>query len=296
MTIKRVLFATKFGELNLEVLKSLFDLKPAGLEEILLTHIIPRDEVAFVPYGGYLKDEEARLRQEATIRFKDWEDDIRQAGLGVRICIEVGDPVPEIVKLAEAEKTNLIVCGKTRRTSLEKLYVGSRTLDLLRRSETIPVLVSKHLAVCDANGECVGLANDHPFRKVLFAADWSPPSERALQFLVALRGVVQKVNVVHVVTFKTSGEESQSQWEQIEAESRARLAGYCDVLGKAGIEAEPHLAAGETGSEIMRLSRELNPTMTILGTSGKDRLHAFFLGSLSQHIAERSELPTLLIP
>lgn len=296
MPIKKVLFATKFGELNLEVLKSLFDLKPAGLEEIILTHIIPRDEVAFVPFGGYLKDEEQRLREEARIRFKDWEDDIGKAGLGVRVCIEVGDPVPEIMKIAEAEGVNLIVIGKTRRTSLEKLYVGSHTLELLRHSETIPVLVSKHLAICDANGECVELANDHPFQKVLFPTDWSLPSERALQLLVALRGVVRKVDLVHVITLKTSGEETQSQWEQIEAESSARLAGYCDVLGKAGIEAEPHLAAGEAPSEILRISHELNPTMTILGTSGKDRLHAFFLGSLSQHLAESSDLPTLLIP
>ena len=296
MTIKKVLFATKFGELNLEVLKSLFDLKPAGLEEILLTHIIPRDEVAFVPYGGYLKDEEQRLREEARIRFKDWEDDIGRAGIGVKICIEVGDPVPEIMKIAEGEGVDLIVSGKARRTSLEKIYVGSRTLELLRHSETIPVLVSKHIAICDVNGDCVGLANEHPFQKVLFPADWSPPSERALQFLVALRGVVQKVDVVHVITLKTSGEGSQSEWQQIEGENRERLAGYCDLLGKAGIESEPHLAAGHAASEILRLSRELNPTMTVLGTTGKDRVHAFFLGSLSQRIAETSDLPTLLIP
>ncbi len=98
------------------------------------------------------------------------------------------------------------------------------------------------------------------------------------------------------MALKTSGDDNQSEWKRMEAESRAHLDGYCDMLRQAGIEAEPHLAAGHATSEILRLSHELNSTMTVLGTSGKDRVHAFFLGSLSQRIAEASDLPTLLIP
>jgi nucleotide-binding universal stress UspA family protein len=296
VSIKRILFATKFGELSLDAVKSLLDLKQAGMEEIILTHIIPRDEVAFVPFGGYLKDEEQRLREEARIRFEDWQDDLEKAGVGVKVFIEEGDPVPEIMKIAEAEKVNLIVSGRTRRTNLEKVYVGSHTLELLRRSSTIPVLVSTCMAACDIDGECVKRLNEHPFQRPLFAADWSAPSEHALQFIVSLRGAVEKVDVVHVIALKISREHDHSDWKRIEAESRDRLHRYCGILRKAGIEGEPHLAAGHTATEILRLGRELNSTMTILGTTGKDRVHAFFLGSLSQHIAETSDAPTLLMP
>ncbi len=82
MSIKKILIATKFRRLTLDTIKSLLPLKDAGLDELLLTCIIPRDEVAFVPYGGYLKDEEERLREEARIRFEDWQDDIVKAGWG----------------------------------------------------------------------------------------------------------------------------------------------------------------------------------------------------------------------
>ena len=126
MNIKKILFATKFSALTLDAIKSLLDLKQAGMEEIILTHIIPRDEVAFVPFGGYLKDEEERLREEARIRFEDWQDDIGKAGVGAKVVIEVGDPVPEIMKIAEAEKVHLIVSGRTERTSLEKILPGIR--------------------------------------------------------------------------------------------------------------------------------------------------------------------------
>jgi nucleotide-binding universal stress UspA family protein len=296
MNLRKILFATEFNELTLDAVRSLLDLKQAGMEEILLTHIIPRDEVAFVPYGGYLKDEEERLREEARIRFEDWQDDIMKAGVGARVFIEVGDPVPEILKIAETEKVALIVSGRTKRKGLEKVYVSSHTLELLRRSTTIPVLVSKHMVSFDIEGEAIRRLNEHPFHRPLFAVDGSKPSERALQFIVTLKGALQKVDVAHVVVLKGSKDNDPSEWKRIEAEGRDLLDGYCDILRKAGIEGEPHLVAGDAASEILRLSRELNSTMTILGTTGKDRVHAFFLGSLSQHLAETSDVPTLLIP
>ena len=61
MKINKVLFHTRFRDLALNALDAVLELKKVGLKEIVLTSIIPRDEVAFVPYGGYLKDEEERL-------------------------------------------------------------------------------------------------------------------------------------------------------------------------------------------------------------------------------------------
>jgi len=294
--IKRILFATKFEVMNLDALKSLLDLKSAGLEEILLTYVIPREKVAFVAYGGYLKEEAERLRAEARIRFEDWCDDLERAGVGAKVYIEVGDPVPEIMKLAEAEQVDLIVCGSTRRTGIEKIFAGSSTLELLRRARKIPVFVSKHMVVCEVAGECLRRRNEHPFQRPLFAADWSQPSERAVQFIAALKGLVSKVDLMHVEEVKIPRDQETAMWQRIEAESREHLHQFCEILAQMEIPSEPHLAAGDVVSEVLRLSGELNSTMIILGTTGKNRLHALFQGSPSQEVAEASDLPTLLIP
>ncbi len=45
-------------------METVLDLKNAGLKEMVLTYILPREEVSFVPYGGYLKEEE-RLKETA---------------------------------------------------------------------------------------------------------------------------------------------------------------------------------------------------------------------------------------
>ncbi|KPK36320.1 MAG: hypothetical protein AMK70_02655, partial [Nitrospira bacterium SG8_35_1] len=111
MAIKKILFPTKFRELSFNSLAQLFALKDAGLKEIILSHVISREDVGFVPFGGYLKEEEDRLREEATIRFEDWQKSLEEKGLQSKVVIKVGEPVPQILHTAEDEEADLIVVG-----------------------------------------------------------------------------------------------------------------------------------------------------------------------------------------
>ena len=295
MKIEKILFPTKFREFAFEALESLLVLKDAGLRDVVLHNVIPRDEVGFVPYGGYLKDEEERLREETRIRFQEWQQALSAHGIGSKIVIEVGDPVPNILALAEKEKIDLIVVGKKKKTGPELSFVGSHTLQLITRS-TVPILVSKHMVEYESSGEMVTRLNDKVFQRPLLATDWSEPSTRALELLSSLKNVVEAVSVCHVIGVKIAKNLDKSGLHLLEKESRERLARYCERLTAAGIPAEPHLGAGRSVLEIIRIARETHATMIMMGTTGKDRLHEFFLGSNSHRVAEASELPTLLVP
>jgi len=65
MPFKKILFHTLFREQAFNSLKAVLALKAAGLQEVVLTHVVPRDEVAFVPFGGYLRAEGERLQADA---------------------------------------------------------------------------------------------------------------------------------------------------------------------------------------------------------------------------------------
>ena len=292
----KVLFATNFKEPVLDFLTALFDLKKVGLKEIILTHIIPRDEVAYVPFGGYMKDEEERLREEAKINFEDWQKPISQAGIKSEICIEVGNTIPKIVEIAETEKVKFIAAGHKKRTTLEKIVIGSHTLELLRWNKKIPTLINKSPIHVEPGGEWVIQPSDHPFRRPLLATDWSEISNKALRFIASFKGAIDRVNVVHVIGLNIAKGINKTELRRLERESKERLETYCRYLKNAGIDAETHLLAGRTEEEILRLSKELKSTMIILGTTGKDRLSGFFLGSVSHRIAEISDRPTFLIP
>lgn len=92
--IQKILFASHFREMASNSLETLFVLKKTGLNLIVLCHIIPREEAGFVPFGGYLKKEADELKEEALIKFEDWQKAITRAGIESRIVIEVGDPEP----------------------------------------------------------------------------------------------------------------------------------------------------------------------------------------------------------
>ena len=295
MIFKKVLFHTHFRELALNSLKTIMELKKVGLESIVLTHIIPRDEVSFVPYGGYLKETETQMKTEARMRFEDWQELLDEHGIKSHIRIEVGAPNAEILSIAEEEGVDLIVIGRKKRTLMEKVYVGSHIMDILRRS-TLPVLMSKYMVQFEWENEQLSRTNEHIFDRPMLATDCSQPSENAMQRMSALKGLAKTILVVHVIDAKLSKGMDSDRLSTIEKESKSRLQNYCRKIEQSGMFAEYHLSAGKTVQELVRLSRDHKASMIVMGKTGKDWFQEYWLGGVSHQIAELSELPVLLIP
>ena len=295
MTFETLLFHTRFRELAFNSLKSVIELKAAGLKKVVLAHVIPREDVEFVPYGGTLKEDEKRMREESRIKFDDWIQTIGDPQLEFRQRVEVGATNAAILDMVEEEKADLIVVGRKKRTTLEKVYVGTHILDILRRS-TIPVLMSKYMVQYEWQGESLMRTNEQIWKRPLLASDWSEPSLRALDATLAFKGLVEKIMVTHVLGNRRIKNLEPPAIKRLEDESEKRLQSYCRQIDNAGIQSESHLALGRTVEEIIKMSRDYGATMIVIGRTGKDWFHEYWLGGVSHQIAELSELPVLLIP
>lgn len=295
MAFETLLFHTRFRELAFNSLKNLIELKTAGLKKVVLAHVIPREDVAFVPYGGTLKEDENRMREEARLKFDDWIQTIGDPQLEFCQRIEVGAANADILEMAKQEKVDLIVVGRKKRTALEKVYVGSHVLDILRRSD-VPVLMSKYMVQYEWQGESLMRTNEDIWKRPLLASDWSEPSRRGLDATLALKGLVEKIIVTHVLGARRIKNLEPPAIQRLEDESDKRLQSYCRQIDDAGIQSESHLAVGRTVEEIIRMSRDYDATMIVMGRTGKDWLREYWLGGVSHQIAELSELPVLLIP
>ena len=288
MEIKKLLFVTKFEQLGFDAVRSLLSLRKSALEHIVFVYVIEREQVAMRRGKGYQKDEEIRLREAANIRFIDWAENLFEQGMEVGCYIVVGGLVPEVIKAAQKESTDLIVIGRSHKGVLEHLYSGSDVTELLHRAWT-PVLVYKHLSE-------TAISVEEPFERPLVAIDWSPGSLRAVEYLKFLKDSVQEVHLVHVADEKDLKGDSAMAIQKTRKETRDKLEEICESFEAVGIKAREHLYIGDPDEEIEKAAKDCQASMIVLGSSAKASWVERFLGSTPRKIAEESIYPTLLIP
>ncbi|MBI5016972.1 MAG: universal stress protein [Deltaproteobacteria bacterium] len=288
-SVRKVLFPSKFEELSLRAVEDLYPLRKAGLEEILFLFVVDRDEVGFIPYGGFDKGLAEQLHEEARLRFEDWIKTVEAEGLAARAFVEVGRPASQILEVAERESVDLIVAGRQCRLHEGAAHIGATTLEIARRSR-VPVLVAR----CPS--EEVPSAQANLYEHLLYATDFSADSKSALEFLEGLAGAVARVTTVHVISEKVFRHHSPEEIEAEEAADRVRLDESCSRLRKAGVETHCLVRAGNVAREILGAADDEACTGIVLGTKGREAFAELLIGSVSHRVAELSSLPVLLVP
>ena len=283
-----MLFVSEFEELWFDALQSLMGLRKAGLNHVVFLHVIPRERVAMRRGTGYLKQEEQKLREIADIRFIDWAETLFEEGMEVGAHIAIGNVVPKIISVAEIEKVDLIVTARMKKGTFGEIFLGSETSDLIRRTEK-PVLLYNYQSQAGKVGE-------NPFERVLLALDWSISSEKVLDFVMAMKEAVKRVEIMHVLSEKQIGKMSKMEAHKIERENKKRLDEVCDTFVQQRFDARPHLYIGDTEEQIQRGAAEHRATMIVLGTRQASAWKEKWSGSISHSLAEKSELPVLIVP
>ncbi len=297
MSIEKILFPTKFRELAFDALESLIVLKEAGLKEIIFLHVILREDVGFVPFGGYLKKEEEKLRAEARIRLEDWQKTLDEKGIKSKIIIKVGRPVHEMIHAAENEKVDMIIVGRKKRIDIENTFIGSYTHKVITRIRLM-TFVSKYMVEYKFGNAALTKTNDRPFENPLVTVGGSEElSQRVVDSLKMFKGVVKKAIIFFNIDEKMIDEKDKTEIAQLKEECGQTCRKYCEQLAAAGIEAEHHFGAGGILDEILRVSRERKASMIVMGnTSGHRFLEDLLHRSLSYQVTKTSELPVLLVP
>ncbi len=288
MKIQKLLFVTKFEELCYDALNSLLGLRKGDLDHVVFLNVIERDKVAMKRGSGYLKEEEVKLKETANIRFIDWAENLFELGMEVGAYIEVSNFIPEILRVIDEEKPDLVVIGRSHKGTLEQLYSRSDITELTRRIK-VPILVFKHMLEDQVVPEKI-------FKRPLLATSWSSSGEDAVNCLKGLRDVIGQLHVMHVVGEKELKSSDTHEVQKVRKLERRRLDDLCDEFEEAGIDARPHVYVGEPEKEILKAAKEYQASMIILGTSEKNAMLERWMGSISRNIADKSIYPCLLFP
>ena len=140
------------------------------------------------------------------------------------------------------------------------------------------------------------LSVEKPFERPLFATCFSKTSQKVIEYLKPMAPVIKKVTIIHVADPKSLKESSAMGVQKTRKKIRRKLDELCDMLIAEGIDASPAVYVGTPAKEIVTAAKECNATMVITGTSSNPSLKEKLIGSTPRYLAEKTIIPTLLIP
>jgi nucleotide-binding universal stress UspA family protein len=134
-------------------------------------------------------------------------------------------------------------------------------------------------------------------RTLLHPTDFSERSASALDVACSLaRDYGASIIVLHVAHVPPliggEGLVPPSE-EEIRAEADERLKAM--DIPEVGIPVERRLLVGDPAMEILRVAREINADMIVIGTHGRTGLGRLLMGSVAEQVVRRSECPVLTV-
>jgi nucleotide-binding universal stress UspA family protein len=187
------------------------------------------------------------------------------------------------VNLSTVEGSKPLASLVVTRLNREKkrLFRGGAARDLIRNTRYPLLLIQE-----DAAGK--GSSRRGLFDSVILATNWSDSANKAFLYIIGLKEIVGVLDIVYVMNEKPTVKDIRQLKERIEELRRICL--------EEEIDAESHIYAGKTASEIVLASKDYDATLIVMGYNSKGPVQEIFSQSACFRVAEESSVPVLIIP
>jgi len=142
--LSRILFPTDFSDVSKKALEYIKRLGSAGVESVIVLHVV--HENAFMAMerfaAGDAQKLERELMTEAESELESIAEELEGHGFQVKIRLEIGHPLREILRAEEEEDVSLIIVGSHGRSNLEEVLLGSVSEKVARKCRR-PILIVK---------------------------------------------------------------------------------------------------------------------------------------------------------
>ena len=196
---------------------------------------------------------------------------------------EEGLVYEKIIDVANEERCDLIVIGRTGTSSIERSLMGSVTAKVIGHFSGRALVVPR-----DAQA---GWSN------ILAATDGSKYSEaavyEAINYAVSYGGKLHLVNAVY------SNDEflatAPDVVEKMIAKARESLQKTVERASDRGIEAASYVREGEPFNAIVNLAEELNIDTIVMGSHGRTGLKRILMGSVTSRVIGLASCPVMVV-
>lgn len=276
---EKVFVSTDFSALSKQLIYCVEEFRCLGVKEAVLAHVVDFRTAGFSMEAFRIHDEK-KLNEERE-RFE-------KLGIAMKTEVTIGNPAPEIVRMAEDAKALLIIIASHGEGILKQVFLGSTVRDVVRLS-TIPVLVEKFENV--EAGTCAPVYK-LKLRHILVPIDFSECSRQAVELAKSFGTQTEKVTLVTVIEGARSRPDLYSQIK--EAENQLELLKV--DFKQAGITANFRVEQGVPSQQILRVAEEEGSTLIVIPKRGKGTIGELLIGSTAQSVAQRSKIPVMVLP
>jgi nucleotide-binding universal stress UspA family protein len=222
---------------------------------------------------------------------------VETAGVTLRIDARAGLPVAGILDEAREQPSDLIVLGTHGHSGFDRWVLGSVTEKVLRKA-SCPVMTVPPPVTLPPD-EPLGL-----FKRILCAVDFSDASLKGLEYSFALaKEADADLLLLHVLDALPDA----PHWRQpndaviveyirlIEQDAITRLSASVPKDARSWCRPQQILGTGKAYEEILRVARERDVHLIVMGVHGRNPIDLMFFGSTTNHVVRTSACPVLTV-
>jgi nucleotide-binding universal stress UspA family protein len=238
-----------------------------------------------------------RAREEVTAALSQFVAQVDTTGMVMCVDARAGSPVGTILNVAEEGHCDLIVMGTHGHSGFDRWVLGSVTEKILRKARS-PVLTVPP-PVAERPSDALSL-----FKRILCPVDFSESSLKALEYgLTLAKETDAELVVMHVI-------ENLAGPRHLEQLTNPSIVGYLRLSEEQALtrlrEVVPKdahtwctprelLVTGKPYEEILRVAREQDMHLIVIGVHGRNPIDLLFFGSTTQQVVRASTCPVLTL-
>jgi nucleotide-binding universal stress UspA family protein len=309
MTIKHILCPVDFSAFSHHALQHALQLARWFESTLTVLHVYPPPAapppVLFGGLPGPLPSEPypaltvspERLHEDMIAELTKFTATVDASGVQLRIDARTGSTVRGILDEAAAQHSDLIVMGTHGHGGFDRWMLGSVTERILRKA-SCPVLTVPPPVGGPTGGAVTML------KRILCPMDFSDSSLKALEYALSLaKEADAELLLMHVIEDLADVKHWQQPTnpaivEYLRHSEQNALARLREVVPKdASTWCTPKelLMTGKPYEEILRVARDEDAHLIVMGVHGRNPIDLMFFGSTTNHVVRAATCPVLTL-
>jgi nucleotide-binding universal stress UspA family protein len=261
---------------------------------VLHVYSAPVPPVAVSQYPGNISLLPPVQPDEVQAQVRTFCEPLSVAGVSPAIIVEEGDPAKAITRMAGDAPPDLLIMGTHGRGGFQRLLLGSVTEKVLRLV-ACPVLTVPPPAATGSTPS---------FKTILCPIDFGPSAIRALDYAFSLaKEADARIILLHVVEALSDaaalgepiGFSIPDFQRSLEQDALERLTALIPADARSWCEPEVRVTSGKAQREIVRVTKENQAELIVMGVQGRGAVDLLLFGSTTHHVIRDAAVPVLTL-